>query len=687
MPEPSFIFGVDVGGTFTDIFVLDEDHNSCEIVKVPSRPEDQSTGILDGISKVSKNFEDISLIIHGTTVGTNALLERKGAKTGIITTTGFRDVIEMRRRDRPHTWGLWGNFEPIIPRDLRLEVDERVLSNGVIEKPVDIDQVRDAAQQLISMGVEAVCIFFMNSYANSANEKLALEAVQSVWPNDYITCASEILPEIREFERGSTSALNAYLQPIIGNYLERLGTGLAKGGLQGEVLIVQSNGGVMTIDISRSFPVRTALSGPAAGVIAGAYIGKVSGYDNLITCDMGGTSFDVSLVSDGDTALAPQTSVDFGLVVRTPMIEITTIGAGGGSIAWVDRGGLLQVGPESAGSNPGPVCYGLGNDRPTVTDANLVMGRINAERPIGGMLNSLDVEASKEAIAEHIGKPLAIEVMEAAEAVIQVANAKMAGAIRLVSIEKGHDPEKFVAMPFGGGGALHTGALIKDVGLAKAIVPRFPGITSALGCVIADMRLDRVHTLNVLLNNIKLGDLHKEIELTSKASEKIITQSKVKFERIDYVFELDMLYVGQTHSVSARLPVNINKIREELSLEVIKKSFEDAYFSNFGRLLEGIDLRILNLRVSVIGRRPKLDLHIFAPASNSSLKDAQTGERNVWVDGGWQSAKIYNRLDLPEESSISGPALLEQSDTTIFLEPDLEGSVDKLGNLIISRRE
>ena len=426
----------------------------------------QSQGILSGVALGPAALTDVSLLVHGTTVATNALLERKGARTGLITTAGFRDVIEMRRRDRPDTWGLWGMFDPVIPRDLRLEVNERVLADGTLHTPIDAGDVKAAAQKLLENGAASVCIFFINSYANQENERAAAAAVRSVWPNPHVTMASEILPEIREFERSSTASLNAYLQPPVGDYLELLETGLTEGGLDGDILIVQSNGGVMSVETARSYPVRTAYSGPAAGVIAGAHIGISAGYPNLITCDMGGTSFDVSLVANGESALAAQTSVDFGLVIRTPMIEITTIGAGGGSIAWVDRGGILQIGPESAGSDPGPVCYGLGNDRPTVTDANLVLGRINGEKPIGGALERLDINAAKRALENHVAAPLGMDVMTAAEAVIRVANSRMAGAIRLVSVERGHNPEAFVAMPFGGGGALHTGALIKEVGLS-----------------------------------------------------------------------------------------------------------------------------------------------------------------------------------------------------------------------------
>ena len=680
------VVGVDVGGTFTDVFFLNETDGSYNVAKVPSTRRDQSVGIRDGIAQRFDNLSEVSLIIHGTTVGTNALLERKGAKTGIITTSGFRDVIEMRRRDRPETWGLWGMFEPVVSRDLRLEVNERVLADGTIHTVVDETEVVDAATTLMKNGAESVCVFFVNSYANGANERAAIDAISEIWPNQHITASSEILPEIREFERGSTATLNAYLQPPIGDYLERLEAGLRQGGFGGEILILQSNGGVMSVDIARSFPIRTALSGPAAGVIAGAHIGVSAGFPNLITCDMGGTSFDVSLVADGESALAAQTSVDFGMVIRTPMIEITTIGAGGGSIAWVDRGGMLQIGPESAGSDPGPVCYNLGNDRPTVTDANVVLGRINADKPIGGKIGGLDVDAAKTAISEHIAQPLDIEIMAAAEAIIQVTNARMAGAIRLVSVERGHDPEKFIAMPFGGGGALHAGALIKEVGLSKALVPRFPGVTSALGCVIADMRFDRVHTLNNSLEDLDLDKLTSEMLETAGDGDNRLKEAKVSFESIEHFFELDMLYVGQTHTVPVRLPIDLDGVRKGFGRDIIQTAFEDSYQRSFGSLLDDISVRVLNLRVTVIGRRPKFNLSILGPSSSGSLEDAKSETRQVWINGEWWDADVYRRLDVPESATVPGPALLEQPDATIFIEPDLEALVDNFGNLVISRK-
>jgi len=677
---PHLVIGIDVGGTFTDVFALDEASGACTVGKVPTTRHDPAQGVLDGIRAVTAAFGEVATVVHGTTVGTNALIERTGASTGLITTAGFRDVLEMRRRDRPQTWGLWGQFEAVVPRDRRLEVDERTLADGSIRTGVDPSDVKAAAQQLQKLGAEALAVVFINSYANAENERRAVEAVRAVWPNAHVTASHEILPEIREFERTSTTALNAYLQPVVGNYIAQLEDGLTAAGARGKLLIVQSNGGVTGVDTAKRLPVRTALSGPAAGVVAAAHIAASAGFSNVITCDMGGTSFDVSLIADGATSLAAEASIDFGLVVRTPMIEITTIGAGGGSIAFVDGGGILQVGPQSAGAEPGPACYGLGNERPTVTDANVLTGRIDAARPIGGKLARLDVEAARRAIAMHVGEPLGLDVMAAAEAIIRVANSRMAGAIRLVSIERGHDPRAFAAMPFGGGGALHAGALIKEVGLAKALIPRHPGVTSALGCVIADVRHDFVTTVNRLLDEVDVAALAADVRRLSQEGTALVEGAKVKLIGCDTIVELDMSYVGQTHTVAVPLAGT-------LDAGGIRAAFEARYRAAYGRLLEGIAMRVLNLRVAVVGRRPKLDLAALTPAPGGSVAAAQRGSRRIYIGGAYSEAPVYARLALPAGAVVAGPAILEQPDTTIFIDPGLVGSVDRFGNVVLAMME
>jgi N-methylhydantoinase A len=682
MNERGAIVGVDVGGTFTDLFLLDTEAGRFRTVKVPSHRGDEALGFLNGL-KALGDLAATRSIVHGTTVATNTLLERRGSKIGVITTRGFRDVLEMRRRDRPRTWGLWGDFVPIADRDFRIEIEERTLADGTIRTPVNPAKIRAAAKLLLEKGARSLAIIFINAYANPDNERRALAEARAVWPNEWITASHAVLSEIREFERASTTALNAYLQPVVASYLGKLQSALISQSFSGRLNIVQSNGGIMSTATAQTLPVRTALSGPAAGVIAAAALAKAAGFDNLITCDLGGTSFDVSVVAEGKVSVAAQTTIDFGLIIRTPMIEITTIGAGGGSIASVDRSGLLQVGPESAGSVPGPVCYGQGNRWPTLTDAQVVLGRINAARPLGGELTSLDVAAAQEAIATHVGRPLELDAIAAAAAIVRVAEARLAGAIRLVSIERGHNPSRFVAMPFGGGGALHVAALIRQIGLKSALVPRFPGITSALGCVIADVRHDVVQTLNLMLDGLNTPALAARMRAAAAEASKVVAGSGITVERIDVHYAFDMHYLGQTHSVAATVEHLSHDDQPWISEEGIRSAFEAAYRTSFSRLLPDIPIRIVTLRVSAIGRRRALDFSVFAPGASASLDNARQGTRLVWFDGRWCDTAIWTRLDLPADAIINGPAILEQPDATTVIDPGFAGRVDSIGNLIV----
>lgn len=680
MSAARLVVGVDVGGTYTDLFLFDEASGTARVSKVASTRGEEATAFAEGVTALA-SLQGISAIVHGTTVGTNALLERKGAPAGLITTAGFRDVLEMRRRDRRQTWGLIGDFVPVIERSRRAEVVERTLADGTVHTAVDPAEVRSVAARLREAGARALCIVFLHSYANPTNEHQALAAARSVWPNDNISISSDILPEIREFERTSTAALNAVLQPVVGAYIGALDQRLRQGGFAGEFLIVQSNGGVMSVETAQRLPVRTALSGPAAGVIAAAHIATEAGFPDVITGDIGGTSFDVSLIAHGEPALAAQSTIDFGMVVRTPMIEITTIGAGGGSIARVDGAGLLQVGPQSAGSTPGPVCYATGGTQPTVTDANVVLGRIDADRPIGGKLAKLDRAAAEEVILRDIGEPLGLDATEAAAAILRVANARMASALRLVSIERGHDPKRFSFMPFGGGGALHAGALIRDVGLARALVPRYPGVTSALGCVIADMRHDRVRTLNRLLTKLEPGELRAEMDAAACDLSALLDRAGVAFTGRVVTHELDMSYVGQTHTVAVRLDLAADG-SGTVTRDVLMAAFERTYRGAYGRLLPNAMVRALNLRTAVTGQRPKIDLLSLAPDPGATVEAARRGTRRVWF-GAWLDVPILDRLALPVGCEVRAPAVLEQPDTTVLIEPEQRGTVDRFGNLVI----
>ena len=684
MGKRNVLIGIDVGGTFTDVFTLNQFTGKVGVHKVTSSRGREADGFFSGVGMGEADLSQVAAIIHGTTVGTNALLERKGATTGLITSEGFRDILQMRRRDRPVTWGLRGKYRPVVERSMSAEVKERVLADGSVLTELDEEALEEAATTLLDKGAQSVAAVFINAFANDENERKARRVLERIWPNRHISISSELLPEIREFERASTTALNAYLQPVVGDYLRDLDARLGNQGFQGEFLIVQSNGGLMNSETAAVTPVRTALSGPAAGVYASAYIAAESGYRNVITCDLGGTSFDVSVVAEGEASISQQSSVDFGLVIRSPMIEITTIGAGGGSIAWIDNIGMLRIGPESAGSVPGPVCYGHGNERPTVTDANVVLGRINPESPIGGTLKALDIDAAKLAIKTHIAEPLGMDDMAAAEAIIDVTNARMAGAIRLVSIERGHDPRKFAAMPFGGGGALHCCALVREIGLKSALIPRYPGIVSALGCIIADMRMDFVRTLNLPLSAFQPEALIDQTREFEQQGQHRLREAQADFSDMDLKVTLDMLYAGQSHTIEVVLPPEKTDCP---TTGDIREAFEARYLATYGRLLNGVEPIIANLRVAVIGLRPKFDLSVLAPKGELSVDAARAGTRSVYHRGEIHEAAVYRRLELPVGSEIQGAAILEQSDSTIWIEPEFVARIDHLGNLVLETEE
>jgi N-methylhydantoinase A len=472
------VLGVDVGGTFTDCLLLDPAAGSFAVAKVPTTPRDQSIGFMTGVGRLGLDPGRCRTIVHGTTVATNAILERQGARCGLITTRGFRDILELARRTRPQIYGLTGSFEAIVPRELRCEASERIDAQGRVLTPLAEDEVVHATDFLLAQGVEAIVIHFLHSYVNPVHEQRCRELVRMRWPDGHVAVGSEILPEIREFERGSAAAMNGYVQPLITRYLSRLESQLTDGGYGGALLVMQGNGGMMDAGHASRHAVHTVMSGPAAGAIAAGRIGQQAGLPNLITCDMGGTSFDVSVVVDGRPTITRERDLDYAMPMRLPMVDIHTIGAGGGSIARVTPGGLLRVGPESAGADPGAIAYGRGGTEPTVTDANLVLGRLNPSA-ITGATGAADASSVAAAIEDRIGRPLGLDPVAAAAGIVTVVNNAMADAIRLVLAEKGIDQRDFAIFAFGGAGPLHAVDLARQLGVPKVLVPRFPGITSA----------------------------------------------------------------------------------------------------------------------------------------------------------------------------------------------------------------
>ena len=674
------IVGVDVGGTFTDLVLFDTETESVKIAKVPSTPENQAFGVMQALESAGATMETLNTVIHGTTITTNALLERKISRVGLITTQGFRDVLELGRRTRPKPYGMTGSFECIIPRELRLEVRERVDCDGEIVEVLNEEDVRKAVEQLLESGVEAVIIHFLHSYKNDFHERKAEEIVKELWPNQFITRGSALVSEFREYERGTTAAINAAIQPVLHRYIERLQQKLKEGGYSKDLLVMQGNGGTVSSGIVSTYAVKTVMSGPASGVMAAAYTASKSGFERVVTYDMGGTSCDVGLIVNSIPQVTSELEIEYAMPIHVPMVDVHTIGAGGGSLAWVNDAGLLQVGPESAGAQPGPICYGRGGQKPTITDANLVLGRLNPDALLS-VNNPVSLEKVRKLMQEQVGSALGLEDAETtAAAIVQIANMNMAGALRLVSLARGHDPRDFVLFAFGGAGPLHSVALAKELGIPKVLVPMRPGITNAVGCVVADVRHDYVNSINVPLALAEMDQVDEIFAAQIEAGKTIIESEGVEIEELIIVHDVDMQFQGQTHILN--FPVNDTK----LTRESLQTAFEKAYWNRFEVELPEIRAVLVNLHTAVIGRRKPVPLTslISVTEQKAKIEDCKTGIRQVWFESGWQETPIYKRESLSLKASFKGPAIIEQLDTTIIVEPDNKVEVDLDGNLIIS---
>ena len=673
------LIGVDVGGTFTDLIKLDQNTGKVRLAKVASTIENQAFGVMQSIAEAETNLKNVALVVHGTTTTTNAVLERKLSRTGLITTAGFRDVLELGRRTRPQPYGMKGHFLPIIPRDLRLEVGERMDYAGRILIPLNESSVREAGKKLLDQGVESVVVHFLHAYANPEHELRAAEVLAEFWPNEYITTGHSLLSESREFERGVTAAVNAAVQPILKRYINKLDSELEAEGYAGELLVMNGNGGTVSAKRVVREAAKTVMSGPASGVIAAAYTGTAAGRPNLITYDMGGTSTDVALIRGGEPSVSNEIELEYAMPIHVPMVDVRTIGAGGGSIAKVNDAGLLEVGPHSAGAEPGPICYGRGGNEPTISDANFLLGRLDVTK-LKSVSQEVDIEHIRSIFQEKLGDPLNIDAETAAAAVLQVAITRMAGATRMVSVSLGEDPRDFSLFAFGGAGPMHATALARELGIPEVIVPARPGITNALGCVVADMKHDFVRTVNSPLNNVDMDEIIGILKAQSKEGKELIQQEPVSIEEIKVVHSFDMQFIGQTHILNVFLPTY------DLKHEVVQSAFDEAYYGRFRVRLPEIRAQIVNVKTTVMGRRTGICLDGLIDASGrvESLEMAQNGARPVWFNGDWQNTKIFNREALPLSAKIKGPAILEQMDTMVLIEPGDEAISDKNGNILIS---
>jgi len=674
------VAGIDVGGTFTDLLLYEETPAGARVrlAKIPTTVDNQAVGVLAAIEATGVPAAQLDLIIHGTTATTNAILERKVARVGLITTAGFRDTLELGRRTRPKPYGMTGTFEPLIPRELRLEVAERMLADGSVHTPLDRAGVEAAIARLIAAGCEALVIHFLHAYANPAHEQEAGRIARKLWPNDYVTLGHHLLSEYREYERGTTASVNAAVQPILDRYVRRLAGELKAAGYTRDLLVMNGNGGTVSASLVARDAAKTVMSGPASGVMAAAATLAASGLRNAVTYDMGGTSTDVALIHGGVPEVSAELTIDYGLPIHVPMVDVRTVGAGGGSIASINAAGMLKVGPESAGAQPGPICFARGGTRPTITDANLVLGRLPAEKLLA-VKQAVPVEKVRAAIREQIAEPLGIDPDAAAAAIIRLANTHMAGAIRMVSLSRGHDPRDFVLFAFGGAGPLHAVAIARELGLPEVLVPARPGLTNALGCLVADLRQDLVNTLNAPLDALDMAQVKSVLEAQRARGLEVNSAEQSEIVETAVLHSADMQYRGQTHLIRVALP------SPDVTRDELQRLFERAYLLRFRVELSEIRAVLVNLNTSVIGRRRRFPVEMLIDGTHRvrSIEEARSGSRRFYADGRWHEAHVFNRELLESGTQIAGPAVIEQIDATTVIEPGAVARIDEIGNLRI----
>lgn len=673
--------GVDVGGTFTDFTLLDDSDGAVRFFKVPSTPRDPSEAIEDGLRQMLELFKvpagQVAYLGHGTTVATNIVIERRGARTGLITTKGFRDVLELGRQSRPSIYDYRVQKPPVlVPRDRRMEVTERVGPDGSVLTPLDDGTLDAAVTGLRDARVESVAICFLHAYRRPEHERRAADAVRAALPDAFVSVSADILPEFREFERMSTTVVNAFVGPRMGSYLGALRDRVRALGIVPEPYTIHSNGGLMSVSAVMQAPVRTCVSGPAAGVVGAASIGIAAGLPDLITFDVGGTSTDVSLIDGGQPLFTSARNVA-GYPVKTPMLDIHVIGAGGGSIARLDDAGALKVGPESAGADPGPVAYGRGGTQPTITDANLVMGRLEAGTLLGGRM-SLDAAAARDAIARLIARPLGRSVEEAAFGIVQIANAGMSRAIRSVSIEKGYDIGRFALAAFGGAGPLHAAEVAAECSIPRVLVPREPGTLCARGMLLTDLSADFVRSH---FSDADATSWRAVLALFAEME----TEGAAWLEReaiapVDRVFRrvLDARYRGQNFEVK----VDCAGLDAD-DLAAMTERFHAAHTREYGYAIRDRGIELVSARVQAIGR-VKQAPHARIDGG-TSLAAARIGRRDVFIGpgSGWAATEIYAREALPLATPIPGPAIINEMSATTLVLPGQQAAVDPFGNIVI----
>jgi len=677
--------GVDAGGTFTDVCLVDDETGDVRVWKVPSTPDDPSRaialGAVEGLGEAAgATAAAVGYFGHGTTVATNALIQHRGATTGLITTEGFRDLLEIGRQRRPHLYDLQAD-KPLVlvARAQRHEVSERMRHDGRVDTPLDEAGVRAAARALRAAGARAIAVCFLYGYLDPRHERRARRIVEEECPEAFVTCSHEVAPEFREYERLSTVVVNAYLGPVMAGYLERLGPRLIEAGIAVTPHITQSNGGVMSFDAARTQPVRTVLSGPATGVVGGVEVGLGAGFSHLITFDMGGTSTDVSLIEDGRPRLAGELEVH-GYPLKTPALDIQTVGAGGGSIAHIDGGGLLKVGPRSAGAAPGPVCYGLGNQEPTVTDANVVLQTLNPEHLLGGRMK-ID-RAGAEAAIGRLAARLGLDVMATAQGIVSIVTATMAKAIRVISVQRGHDPREYTLVAFGGAGPLHAARLARELEIPRILVPRHPGILCALGLLLSDLKTHYAQTRLMRVDDASPPRMAETFaELEGRAAEWFDREGIAPDAR-SLRRAVDMRYAGQNYELPVPFPEGPAgpALREELVA-----GFERAHEQMYGYIASEEPIQAVTFRLEATGSVRRAEIRARPPAA-AGAASALAGRRDVWLPeaGALVACPVYDRERLGPGHRVSGPAIVEQMDATTLLLPGQAAVVDPYLNLVVA---
>ncbi len=663
---------VDVGGTFTDICIMDEGTGLIRIEKTPST-RDPIDGIMSGVAKAGINLSRVALFSHGTTVATNALITRRLPRTAIVATKGFRDVIEIRRANKEDLWDTYKDVvQPYVPRRDRLTVPERVDAAGRVIEPLDLAAAREVARILKRRGVEAIAVCFMNAYVNGENERAMRAVLLDEMPDVPVSISSQVLPEIFEHERFSTTVANAAVSPVVVSYTSRLGERLAADGYGRDLLLLHTGGGVMTPASVRDFAARLAGSGIAAGAIASRYIAGLCGFPNSIGLDMGGTSTDVSLAYEGQSRVTKDWCIEFGYPIRFPSLEVLTIGAGGGSLAWIDPAGSLRNGPQSAGASPGPACYGNGNTQPTNSDANVTLGRLGTSLA-GGKIR-LDPELAAKAVEDGVATPLGLGLHEAADAILRVANANMSDAVRLISISRGYDPRDFALVAFGGAGALHGVDVARELSIPVVIVPHNPGVSSALGCLLVDMQHDFSQSCMVGVDEADPAAIEAQFAAIEREALERLAHEGVAAKDIVLQRSIDMMYRGQWRSLAVAAPRPIDSIAS--LVERFHLEHQREY--NFRR--DDAPVSFFRLNLKAVGIVPKAEFAVHEP---TGVTPAPTSRRRVWFDGEGLDTPVYQRDHLPAGFRFTGPAIVDQVDATTVVPPRATAEIDKYLNIII----